>query len=459
MKLKLRLALDFFLVIAVACGVMLVSVRFLTEDLFRTYVFSGDAEKARTYADVLGSYFDSQGSWADLQSNASNPAKGLAGDRVVVADANGIIVADTSGQLLKTIHPSRHVSHGIPIMSNGVTVGTVLVNSMVDSSLSGVEERFLRTIGLALVLAAAASLSLALLLGIALSTQVTRPVIALTNAAKKVSQGELGTAVEVGGLGEISELGSMFNQMTAELKRLEEGKRQLIADSAHELRTPVALIQGTIEAMLDGVYPLDMATLKSVHEETLRLSRLIDMLRELEIIQSGKLRLQLEKIDAAEVLGKAAAMFGPAAREKKISLVVAPIDPPCHVAADPTRLNEVIYNLVSNALNHTPAEGAVLLSARRDPRRPASTLLQVEDSGSGIPEPERALVFERFYRIEKSRSAREGGRGLGLAIAKEITAAHGGVLELGDSSLGGACFSVSLASDFLPLLKVGRDRS
>ena len=325
MKLRQRLAVDFFLVIALACGVMLVSVRFLAEDMFRTFVFSGDAEKARAYSGLLGSYFDSHGSWSGLQSILSGSPFGageadfpeaLAGDRVVVADSKGIIVADTSEQLLGTIHPSKHVSHGIPIMSGGITVGAVLVDSMVDSTLSGVEERFLGTLGVALALAAAASSALALLLGLAFSAQVTRPIASLTKAAKQVSQGELETAVTVGGIGEMAELGGMFNRMTKELKRLEEGKRQLIADSAHELRTPVALIQGTIEAMLDGVYPLDMDTLKSVHEETLRLSRLIDMLRELEIIQSGKLRLRREKIDLADALAKASARFGPAAREK-----------------------------------------------------------------------------------------------------------------------------------------------
>ncbi len=455
MKLRQRLAVDFFLVIALACGVMLVSVRFLAEDMFRTFVFSGDAEKARAYSGLLGSYFDSHGSWSGLQSILSGSPFGageadfpeaLAGDRVVVADSKGIIVADTSEQLLGTIHPSKHVSHGIPIMSGGITVGAVLVDSMVDSTLSGVEERFLGTLGVALALAAAASSALALLLGLAFSAQVTRPIASLTKAAKQVSQGELETAVTVGGIGEMAELGGMFNRMTKELKRLEEGKRQLIADSAHELRTPVALIQGTIEAMLDGVYPLDMDTLKSVHEETLRLSRLIDMLRELEIIQSGKLRLRREKIDLADALAKASARFGPAAREKGISLATEPADPPCHVWADSVRLNEIIYNLVSNALKFTPAGGRVRLSARPNPGDPASALLLVEDSGPGIPEEERGLVFERFYRIEKSRSSREGGRGLGLAIAKEIAQAHGGSLEAGESPLGGACFFVVLPS-------------
>ncbi|MCE1195235.1 ATP-binding protein [bacterium] len=477
MRLRTRLAAYFFLVIAVAAGTTLLFVRGTTESLFRSYVFSGDSEKAKIYASILGEYYDEHRDWTDLQSFLSEMPRlaffgldesihGVAGgaalppyhadsisallsDRIAVADSQGVIVADTAGELLRTIHPAEHLAHGVPIVANGERVGTALVGSMVDSSLSGMNERFLGSITQALLWAVSISAGLALFLGLALAAQVTRPVAMLTRAARKVAAGDLSAAVKTaarGGSGdEIAELSESFNVMTEELKRLEDAKKQIIADSAHELRTPVTLIQGTIEAMIDGVYPLDIPTLESVHEETVRLARLIDTLRELEIIQSGKLSLHLEPIDCEELLRRTAALFTASAKEKDIALTVDPTAFPPSTVADRLRVGEVIYNLVSNAIKYTPKGGTVRLRVESDEKK-GQVYFQVDDSGPGIPADERERIFERFYRIDKSRSTDRGGRGLGLAIASEIAKAHGGSLAVGDSDLGGASFVLTLKS-------------
>ena len=366
-----------------------------------------------------------------------------------MADINGIIVADTSGELLRTVHPPKHLAHGVPIMVNSERKGTVLVGSMVDSSLTGMSERFLGSITEALIWAVALSAGLALVLGMILSAQVTRPVTMLTRAARSVAAGNLSTVVETtkknGAKDEIAELAQSFNAMTEELKRLEEAKKQIIADSAHELRTPLTLIQGTIEAMIDGVYPLDVPTLESVHEETVRLSHLIDMLRELDVIQSGKLSLNLESIDGMELLRRTATLFAASAKGKNISLTVEESSASPSINADYLRIGEVVYNLVSNAIKYTPAEGKVRLRAEDD-RKLGLVHFYVDDSGPGIPADERERIFERFYRIDKSRAADRGGRGLGLAIASEIAKAHGGSIAVGDSDLGGASFVLTLKS-------------
>lgn len=475
MRLRVRLAAYFFLVIAVAAGTTLFFVRRTTESLFRSYVFSGDAEKAKIYAAILGEYYGEHRDWGDAQSFLSemprlaffglderihgkaggatppphnaDSAIALLSDRIAVADSDGVIVADTAGALLRTIHPAEHLAHGVPIVANGERAGTVLVGSMVDSSLSGMNERFLSSITTALLWAVSISAGLALFLGLVLSAQVTRPVAMLTRAARKVAAGDFSAAVKTakrgGGRDELEELSESFNVMTAELKRLEDAKKQIIADSAHELRTPVTLIQGTIEAMIDGVYPLDIPTLESVHEETLRLARLIDMLRELEIIESGKLALHLEPVDCAALLHETAALFTAFAAEKKIALTEEPPASRPLITADRLRVGEVIYNLVSNAIKYTPSGGTVRLRALVDDES-RTVHFQVDDSGPGIPLSERERIFERFYRIDKSRSADRGGRGLGLAIANEIAKAHGGSLTVGDSDLGGASFNFTL---------------
>jgi len=476
-KLRSRLAAYFFLVIAVAAGITLLFMRQTTESLFRSFIFSGDSEKAKIYANILSEYYSEQKGWGDLQSflseiprlaffglDASIHGKGrgalltpyhtdsisaLLSDRIAVADSTGIIVADTSGELLHTVHPSQHLVHGVPIMVNFERKGTVLVGSMVDSSLSGMSERFLGSITEALIWAVAVSAGLALILGLILSVQVTRPVAMLTRAVRKVAAGDLSTVVKTTGKSvgkdEIAELSESFNIMIEELKRLEDAKKQIIADSAHELRTPVTLIQGTIEAMIDGVYPLDIPTLESVHAETVRLSHLIDMLRELEIIQSGKLSLNLESIDSMEMLSKTATLFTASAKEKNITLTFDPPPSSPSIVADYLRIGEVIYNLVSNAIKYTPAGGIVRLRVEDD-RLVGLVHFYVDDSGPGIPTSERERIFERFYRIDKSRSTDRGGRGLGLAIAGEIAKAHGGSIAVGDSDLGGASFVLTLKS-------------
>jgi signal transduction histidine kinase len=230
--------------------------------------------------------------------------------------------------------------------------------------------------------------------------------------------------------------------MTGELRQLDEAKRRIIADSAHELRTPVTLIRGTIEAMLDGVYPADEAHLRSVHEETIRLSELIDALRELELIDSGEIKLNLVPVDVGRTLEKAAALFKTSASEKGIDLILDPgLRRDLTARADLLRLDEVLYNLIANSIKYVPRGGTVELSAAPTTK---GVLISVDDSGPGIPLGERARIFERYYRMDKSRAQDTGGRGLGLAIAFEIVRAHGGTISAGESRLGGASFRVEL---------------
>jgi signal transduction histidine kinase len=319
----------------------------------------------------------------------------------------------------------------------------VLVGSMIDSSLTGIDERFLESVTGSLVWSTAASAAIALFLGLLFAARITRPLAALARAAKAVASGELSRPVPVVGRDELTDLSVSFNEMTAELMRLDAAKKQVIADSAHELRTPVTLIQGTIEGMIDGIFPLDIRTLESVHEETVRLSRLIDTLRELEIIESGELVIAMEGVDLSEAIRKAVALFSSAALAKSIALSHESSAPGASVArGDYLRLGEVVYNLISNAIKYSPEGGRVRV--REHGGAEGFVMFSVDDSGPGIAPEERGRVFERFYRIDKSRASATGGRGLGLAIASEIVKAHGGSITIAGSDLGGASFIVKL---------------
>ncbi len=469
MRLKGKISLFFFLVIGLGASSTLFLVRSSTESMFRSFVFSGDAGKAKVYATILADWYAQRQSWAGVEDflmgipgdvstmldtrihggEARGPLSGyskeaikaLVADRIAVADARGLIVADTSGALLDTVHPEMHLSHGIPINVDFARVGTVLVGSMVDSSLSGVGEIFLASITRSLFLATLFSAGLALLLGLLLASRLTSPLGELSQAVRRVAAGDLGLAVPVAGNDELADLSSSFNEMTGELRRLEAAKRQVIADAAHELRTPVTLIQGSLEAMLDGVFPLDRQGLSSVHEETLRLARLIETLRELELIESGELELSLEEVDLGALLSKAAARFASTALAKDQDIRLEPLpSAPVRVPGDLLRLEEVVYNLVGNALRHSPQGAQIRLRVETE----GGPGFSVDDSGPGIPPAQRALVLERFYRLDASRSRESGGRGLGLSIASEIIKAHGGRLAIGDSDLRGASFRVYL---------------
>jgi signal transduction histidine kinase len=470
MKLRTRLLAVLLAVSLVGTGTSFLLVRLQAEHLFRSFLFSGDSKKAELYTSILGDYYAEKRAWTGVQAFLSDiphlafamldsrihertgekpiPAiryeslEGFMADRIVVADADGFVVADTAGKLVGTHHPPRHLAMGAAVMVNFRRVGTVLVGSMIDSSLTDQGEAFLRTVTDSLAIAALISGLLAFVLGLVFTVRITGPVSSLRKAVERVAAGDLEARVPLAGDEEIRALSSSFNAMTGELRALEEAKRRIIADSAHELRTPVTLIRGTIEAMLDGIYPTDRATLESVHEETVRLARLIEMLRELESIDSGTLVLERESVDLAELARKTGTIFGNEARAKGISLeIVEPGLSVPPVSGDSLRLGEVFYNLLSNAVRHTPEGGRIRVSVRSDASRAA---VRVEDSGPGIPIPERGRIFERFYRLDRSRSAGSGGRGLGLSIAREIVLAHGGAITAGNSELGGASLEFTL---------------
>lgn len=470
MKLKTRLSLSFFFIIAVVAGVSFVFIQNSTQSLFRSFVFSGDSEKAQMYASIFAEYYAEHKSWDGLQAFLSEMPQivfqsiddrihgepsssalsayskqtisALLSDRIAVADSSGVIVADSAEKILHTVHPATHLRSGIPIISGSRRVGTVLVGSMIDSSLTGMNQHFLDSVLRSLILGILISSCLAFFLSLVFSSRITRPIASLNNAAKRVAQGDFEVSVSPEGDEELRSLSISFNAMIGELNNLENAKKQIIADAAHELRTPVTLIQGTLEGMLDGVFPVDTNVLSSVYEETLRLSSLIDKLRKLEIIESGKLELTLSSVNVSEMIRHALTVFRSLAQEKNIDLWMEPIDSSLTVEADSFWLSEAIYNLLSNAVKYTPNGGKVRVHAHRVDS--TSIRIQVDDSGPGIPSLEREQIFERFYRIDKSRSSSSGGRGLGLAITKQIISAHGGTIRVETSNLGGASFIVEL---------------
>lgn len=261
--------------------------------------------------------------------------------------------------------------------------------------------------------------------------RVTTPVGELMEAVGRVESGDYSTRVAEDGPREVRALGRAFNAMTERLQLNEIQRRNLLADVTHELRTPLTVIQGNLEGLLDGVYPRDEAHLEAILEDTRVLTRLIDDLRTLSLAESGALQLHPEPTDLSILASETITSFKAQAEVAGVALEVAMPDELPLLELDPVRLREVLTNLISNALRHTPAGGRVQLTAQIN-QTDQQMVVAVSDTGSGISSEDLPHIFDRFYKAENSR-----GTGLGLSIAKNLITAHGGeILVYSDGAPG-----------------------
>ncbi len=280
---------------------------------------------------------------------------------------------------------------------------------------------------------------LAMYLSLRAYRDITSPLAEVIAAADNVSKGDLTVRVRENLKGNFSGLAKSFNHMVSELELADERRRNLTADVAHELRTPLHIIQGNLEGVLDEVYEPSADHIEATLDETRILSRLIEDLRVLSLAESGQLPLRKEEVDIAELLQDVQTSFSGQAAVADIELNVSSKGD-LVVSADYDRLTQVINNLVSNSLRHTPAGGAVSLSAQNGGDQITIT---VADTGEGIPAEQLPYIFDRFWRGDKSRE-HTGSTGLGLAIARQLVLAHGGDITVQSAEGQGTRFSVKL---------------
>ncbi|MFF2614450.1 sensor histidine kinase [Kitasatospora sp. NPDC058046] len=277
----------------------------------------------------------------------------------------------------------------------------------------------------------------------AVGLRLSRPLNALTRAARRMADGDLSARVTATGRDEIAGLAAAFNAMAERREQLEELRRAMVGDIAHELRTPLSNIRGWLEAVEDGVVTADGALTSSLLEEALLLQHLIDDLRDLAAADAGELALHREPVDAEDLLTQAATAHGALAQASGVTLVVDTDTATARyeLSADPVRLRQMVGNLVANAVRHTPAGGTVTLRTRPEAH---ALLIEVADTGNGIAPADLPLVFERFWRAEKSRNRQSGGSGLGLAIVRKLAELHGGDVHAASTPGTGSVFTVRL---------------
>ena len=289
-----------------------------------------------------------------------------------------------------------------------------------------------------LLIATLASSVLGVLLALIFSRRLARPIEAVSGAATRLASGDLSARIPAPkGNDETALLARNFNRMAEALEKLEAERKALIADIAHELRTPLTIMQGRLEAIQDGVASLEMREIDRLHHQTRLLSRLVEDLRILSLVDAGRLTLERRPLDLRGVVQTAVAGFQDQAQLKGVKLQTRLPPLPLEVEADPDRLTQIISNLLHNALAHTPTGGTIAIEVEAKGKEVA---VQVADTGPGIPEEALPKVFDRFFRAEASRSRQTGGSGLGLSIVKALVELHGGQVEARNRSSGGAEF-------------------
>ncbi len=400
---------------------------------------------------MVSSYYQEHGSWLGilkkypprppLQTQSQDPDnQKQAPISFTLVDQTGIVLLPSGSYRPHDRVPANVLSEGTPIEIEGQIVGTALITGQVPE-LNQVEQRYLKRTNQALLLAALSATGIALILGILLARSLTRPLRELTTATRAVARGDLEQRVAVRSQDELGELTAAFNQMSTDLARATQSRRQMTADIAHDLRTPLTVIGGYLESMRDGVLKPTPDRLEMMQAEVGHLKRLVDDLRTLSLADAGSLTLDKHEISPQTLLLRVTDIYQLIAEKIEVSLTarIAPALPV--VTVDEERLVQVLGNLVSNALRYTPKGGQIILEAKRGVD---SVLLSVQDTGIGITAEDLSRIFDRFYRADQSRRQNEGESGLGLSIARSIIEAHGGTIEV-ESEMGcGTKFTITL---------------
>ncbi len=354
--------------------------------------------------------------------------------------ATGMLVLLVSSQFILPESFNRHMAGMTGIGNGGMGMGQRFGG---PGTMSQLFIDFRASFNEAQMYAALAAILAALVVGLYFSRRVIAPVRVLSSATQRIADGRYDERVQVHGSDELAQLAARFNQMAQKLDQIESMRRRLIGDVSHELRTPLTAIKGSMEGLMDGVLPPTDETYQLIHGEADRLNRLVDDLQELSRVEARAYELDIRPIDVSALGRSVAKRLMPQADSKEIALhlELAPDLP--RVLADEDRAVQVLTNLTGNALQYTPGGGRVSIVAKRSN---GEVQISVRDTGIGIPPEHLAHIFDRFYRVDKSRSRRAGGgSGIGLTIAKALVEAQGGRLWAESAGEGqGSTFTFAL---------------
>ncbi len=448
LPLPLKLSLVVALAVALSTALVATSVHWAARTGLNRYLTVEAIRRTDSFRALLEEYYDEEGDWGDIEPLFGRQAghaygmgmgmrEGMAPGTayLLLTDAAGLVRYDPTETLVGKVLPRVALRSGVPLTVQGKVVGYLV--TQVGAEESEFHQRLMSTILRAGGLAAL----LAIGVGLVLTSATLHPLKELETATEQIAAGDLTARVEVRAQDEVGALALRFNRMAADLERQDQLRRRLMNDIAHELRTPLTVMQGELEALQDGVFPMNQENLQPVYEQTLLLKRLVNDMRDLALAEAGQMTLDLAPTDVAALLQRVAARYRPEAEKRGVALDTTFALPLAPVRADAQRMEQVLGNLLSNALRHTAAGGSVRLSAAQ---RAGGVRISVQDTGEGIAPEDLPHIFERFYRGDRARHRGEGHSGLGLAIAQELVRAHGGEITA-ESVLGqGATIHVDL---------------
>ena len=321
------------------------------------------------------------------------------------------------------------------------------MDNMMDAYMGKSERRFLDAVLQSLYWGAATAGGLGLFLGAFFSKAIAAPLMKLTNTVREISRGNFNGRVSVKrGDKEITDLAEAVNVMADKLQNNEKLRRRLLADITHELQTPLAIIRGNLEAVLDEVAEPTPEHISSIYEESVRLSKLINNLRDLTLAEVGQLKIYRKPLDIVELIGRSVHLFQSSAATKDISLCMNIKEQLPWVQVDKDRIKQVLDNLISNSLRYTPENGSIEVSAKKVTGNKGKkvVIVEVSDTGRGISGKDLPHIFKHFYRADASRARSSGGSGIGLAIVKQLVEAHGGWVWAESESGKGSRFYFTL---------------
>jgi two-component system sensor histidine kinase BaeS len=486
--MRWRLIGSFLLVILIALGTVALVTRYTTQQEVETFLVYGGQIGLENLATSLEEYYAENGSWTGATdvsamngsggsgagissgmgdgsgrgqgqgggpktdsgansgdnagsnvSSAGNTSAGPKADQHIVTDVSGTVVVSPDDTEIGTQLSDTTLSQALPLEVNGEVIGYLVPEGGITELPDDFDEVLIQRVNRASLYAALISGGIAIVLALILASLILRPVRSLTKAVTQMADGDLSQRVTVRGSGELASLGRTFNQMATSLQEADEQRQSMTADIAHELRNPLAIQRAHLEALQDGVYPLTQENMALIGEQNKQLTRLVNDLRTLALVDAGELSLNMRSVDLAELCQDLASRFHPQADAKSVQITSSCEPSQLTSQGDKERLQQILDNLMQNALRYTPENGTISVVLQRQGN---SAIFSVHNNGPSIPPEVLEHLFERFYRGDKARDRASGGTGLGLAIARKLAETHGGTLIGENHPEGGVVFKL-----------------
>jgi signal transduction histidine kinase len=418
---------------------------------FTIFEISRNTEKNPFYRDpnatILEAYYLGRGSWDGIEALVD---PGLYPDsKLIRMDWENFILIDQYGRVVmyygqfSSNLPSDVVKMPVEIEQTTLTARGKIIGTLISEKRQ-VSRPVRLTLGTMnpVFMVAVLLVLLTVVIGVLLMRRVVNPLSEVIAASESVASGNLSTRIKLKkSKDDLYDLGVHFNKMTEALERNNNERRAMLADIAHELRTPLSVIRGKLEGMMDGIYPSNETNIAQALEETYLLERLVEDLRLLTLAETRQLHFEMKETDLVDLARRTIGVFEPQADSKKVSISLDTDEMDLIINIDPQRIEQVIGNLIGNALRFVPENGFIQLSLAR---KGENAEITVSDNGPGVKDEDLPFIFDRFFRSEKSRARASGGAGLGLAICKQLVEAQGGKISAANKPEGGLSVKVTL---------------